>query len=89
MHREAQRRYRLTEKGKKVHRLAENRRRNGPDQNNQKNMDDATSTQEYICDKKEVKIIKSPEKFITKEVTCHFCGARGEIVRQFPRRGYG
>ena len=43
-HREAQRKYRQTEKGKKAHRQAENRRRYGLSQKSQKNMDDASST---------------------------------------------
>ena len=88
-HREAQRRYRNTEKGKKAHRQAENRRRNGQQQNNQKNMDDPSSTLNPICDTEESKRKKSPLIIISKDATCHFCGARGQIVRQFPRRGYG
>ena len=89
IHREAQRRYRKTEKGKKAHRQAENRRRNDQKPNNQKNMDDTTSIQEPICDTEGSICIKSPEICIAKEATCRFCGAGGQIVQQFPRRGYG
>jgi hypothetical protein len=52
-------------------------------------MDDATSTRNPICDTEEVKCNKSPVPFIATEATCHFCGAIGQVVWQFPRRGYG
>ena len=42
-HRKAQQRYRQTEKGKRAHRLAENRRRHAQ-RADQKNMDDPSST---------------------------------------------
>jgi len=42
-HRKAQHRYRQTENGKKVHRLAENRRRQTKLFSDSKNMDDGTS----------------------------------------------
>ncbi|MGD9252048.1 MAG: tyrosine-type recombinase/integrase [Desulfobacterales bacterium] len=43
-HRQAQRKYRQTEKGKKAHRQAENRRRHGNRHHKSTNMDDAPST---------------------------------------------
>lgn len=88
MHREAQRRYRRTEKGKKAHRNAENRRRQ-KNQANRKNMDDAASTPGRIWDTEKLEGEKSPLLLIAPEARCHFCGATGQIVRQFPRRGYG
>ena len=88
-HREAQRRYRQTEKGKKAHRLAENRRRKRKKRLRRNNMDDACSTSPPAMG------YRTPHK--EKKVTfhshllnqCHFCGRIGEIVPQFPRRAYG
>jgi hypothetical protein len=89
MHREAQRRYRGTEKGKKAHRQAENRRRHGQNQNNRKNMDDAASTPGRTWDKEKLTCKKSSGFFLITETECHFCEADGLIVSKFPRRGYG
>lgn len=89
--REAQRRYRQTEKGKKAHREAENRRRHNSIQKNQKNMADPSSRPVFKrC------IVTSRRKTNAKNVFfqagergfCHFCGKSGIIVFEFPRRGY-
>ena len=96
-HREAQRRYRQSLKGKKAHREAENRRRHGLSKKNQKKMDDATSTllskgckvassgaQSIIC------VLDFAVKVgLSRIGRCHFCGCWGVIVEKFPRRGYG
>ena len=87
LHREAQRRYRQTEKGKKAHRQGENRRRHGWSKKNGKKMDDSSSTGlpswviglvVYAC-------------FVTvrrldRVGRCHFCGCQGRVVDRFPRR---
>jgi len=88
-HREAQRKYRQSEKGKKAHRQAENRRRQAKNQNQHKNMDDPPSTPLRPW----VKQLSTRTKYhsinIDLEPKCHFCGAGGQIVGRFPRRGYG
>ena len=88
-HRESQRRYRQSPKGKKAHREAENRRRYGLSQKNQKKMDDGTSTGlSRGC-----KVLSASVQSILLELgrtgRCHCCGSWGVIVKQFPRRGYG
>ena len=88
-HREAQRRYRRTDKGKKSHREAENRRRHGLSENNQKNMDDPSSTvlpawvMGVLCR------LWSRTFHMKNSRYCLFCGCSGVIVNKFPRRGYG
>lgn len=91
-HREAQRRYRKTAKGKKAHREAENRRRKRADRASAKKMDDASSTLPLIwfivleiCIRIMIPRLAKPLSGIGR---CDFCGAVGEIVREFPRRGY-
>jgi hypothetical protein len=84
-HREAQRRYRQTEKGKKTHREAENRRRYGL---TQKKMDDPSSTFLPVWCTKPIKAIKNGLLTMGAMVQCHFCGSTGTLVAQFPRRGY-
>lgn len=82
-------RYRKTEKGKKAHREAENRRRHGLSKKNQKNMDDASST---VLPAWGMKLLLSAWNRIfhgKKTLHCHFCGRFGVIVDEFPRRGYG
>lgn len=85
-HRKAQRRYRQSEKGKRAHRLAENRRRHGQKPPDQKNMDDQASTQAISGCKVAAKFGKWA---CDRHHICHFCGAIGIIVKNFPRRGYG
>jgi len=84
--RNAQKRYRRTEKGKKAHREAESRRRQRHSPENRKNMDDQGTT----------KLISVPRKLETVQfsrlgeiASCNFCGRTGKVVSQFPRRGYG
>lgn len=87
--RKAQRIYRQTSKGKKAHCYAENRRRHRLRKKNQRNMDDATTTRRppwYIwllwgIAQRILNAYKTPR--------CHFCRAFGQIVDEFPRRGYG
>lgn len=95
-HQEAQRRYRKTEKGKKAHREAENRRRIGLAKKNKKIMDDTDTKFQCSASKIEMSAKLSGEEQIrcggsdsTKTGRCHFCGTIGVIVDQFPRRGYG
>ena len=88
-HREAQRRYRQTEKGKKAHREAENRRRHGLTRKNQKNMDDRTSTALLAWCTRSIKAAKGRLLDMGTAVQCHFCGSAGLLVAHFPRRGYG
>ena len=86
-HRESQRKYRQSPKGKKAHREAENRRRYGLSQKNQKKMDDGTSTGLS----KGCKVVSAGVQSIlsSRIGRCHFCGTWGVIVKQFPLRGYG
>ena len=88
-HREAQRKYRQSDKGKKAHRNAENRRRHGLIPTIRKNMDDASSTPlSKRCIRELCRF--STHLFHEKNNPyCHFCGCDGQIVDQFPRRGYG
>ena len=92
-HREAQKRYRRTAKGKKAHREAENRRRYGLSKKDQKNMDDVSSTvlptwcMSILLYLKI--IIRDASAWFDKAGCCHFCGSCGKIVDEFPRRGYG
>lgn len=88
-HRKAQQRYRQTEKGKKAHRLAENRRRYRKTSPASKNMDDDTSNHPLnvqIRKAREENLAKLHRNFIK---CCHFCGRLGEIVSKFARRRYG
>lgn len=92
-HREAQKRYRQSPKGKKAHCEAENRRRYGLSKKNQKNMDDQCTTALPLwC----ITLLIFTQLFILRlrawfDTTgrCHFCGSWGVIVDKFPRRGYG
>jgi len=89
---ESQRRYRQTEKGKKAHRDAENRRRHKKIPKNQKNMDDPSSSPISAGCIDSSWPIKSADKFFFQSGEtgfCHFCGKPGIIVLEFPRRGYG
>ena len=88
-HRKAQQRYRQTEKGKKSHRLAENRRRHRKNKPLSKKMDDATTRTPFdwamVALRKENLVGFCPDL----KSRCHFCGRMGVIVSHFPRRGYG
>lgn len=94
LHREAQKKYRQTEKGKKLHQEAERQRRN---RKKSKNVDDEGSTMksDVICCVPGY-IIEALQKilfhtFKRGEVsgTCHVCGKSGNLCSKFPRRGYG
>ena len=95
-HREAQRKYRKTEKGKKAHRESENCRRMGLTKQNKKIVDDTASKLLWSSIKIEMPAKLSDEGQVgCGETTsmrtgrCHFCGSWGVIVDQFPRRDYG
>ncbi len=88
-HREAQRKYRQTQKGKKVHREAENRRRHGLSQKMQKNMDDGSSTVDTAWCMREAKAVMTDIYPLEIVPRCRFCGSYGLLVNRFPRRGYG
>jgi len=79
-HREAQRRYRRTFKGKKAHREAERRRRM---RISKKTMADRGSTNIPLLCK-----LNGRRRMRTKG-RCRFCGHPGRITDKFPRRGYG
>ena len=85
----AQQRYRQTEKGKKSHRLSENRRRHRKTDPPSKNMDDATTRTPFdwamLASRKENGVGFCPDR----QDRCQFCNRIGEIVSHFPRRGYG
>ena len=93
-HREAQRRYRKTHKGKCAHRKAERRRRK---RGVKKNVADRGTTplsigcnipSSYPKSPVEVQNSYRPEG-VDEGRRCHFCGSCGTIVDRFPRRGYG
>lgn len=92
-HRGAQKRYRRTEKGKKAHREAENRRRMGFTQKNEEILDDAASTLQHSCLTIWSAGLSEHDKWVgapwPRIGRCHVCGSRGVIVDRFPRRGYG
>ncbi len=75
----AQHKYRQTEKGKKAHRQQEKRRRQ---RNSKKTVDDASSTPGLVHDN-----VKASLLF--PNPCCCFCGKTGQIVDDFPRKGYG
>lgn len=87
--RQAQQRYRQTQKGKRAHCLSENRRRYRKTPPASKKMDDTTSKRSF-----NMHIRMSPEQHSANfhpdfRNRCHFCGRLGEIVPEFARRKYG
>jgi hypothetical protein len=88
-HREAQKRYRQSEKGKKAHRLQENKRRHKKNETDQKNMNDKTTTLKSNMRIRDFSDGKPAMIFSKFQNRCRFCGRIGEIVPQFSRRGYG
>ena len=74
-HREAQRRYRATLKGREAHRLGERRRR----------MQRAKKT---VADQSSIPTPSDPILIQQRTGCCRFCGREGIVVEQFPRRGY-
>ena len=91
VHREAQRRYRQTAKGKKAHRQGENRRRHGLSKKNEKKMDDLSSQGLSL---RFIKLLSGAPVLLVPGGTgfdhqrrCHFCGCKGRVVDRFPRRG--
>ena len=92
-HRQAQQRYRRTEKGKGAHRAAEKRRRVGLSRKPQEILDDAGSTPRVGGRTLRYAEVSEPSAWNTAEGLrigrCHLCGRLGVIVERFPRRGYG
>ena len=76
VHREAQRRYRQTRKGKKAHCQAENRHRHGLNHHSEKKMADPSSSGLAY---RAIEIVVVGQR-------CHFCGCEGVVVDRFPRR---
>ena len=96
-HREAQRRYRQTPKGKKAHRQAENRRRHGWSKENEKKMDDLSSKGLSsrvigLLEESSLRLVYVhflmvyARAWFDRSRRCHFCGCEGVIVDRFPRR---
>ena len=81
-HRESERLYRQTEKGREAHRQGEKRRRIKKNEKNEKTMDDVGTTPPLACDNVD-------SNLPGEETKCHFCGAYGIVVKHFPRRHYG
>lgn len=92
-HREAQKRYRQSEKGKKNHRESENRRRQRrKGKGIIKKMDDATSTLQIkwvISLIIFIHLLVFGKKHGFGKPRCRFCGFGGQVVSRFPRRAYG
>jgi len=89
-HRERQKRYRQTLRGKKAHRWGENRRRHRLSQSHGKKMDDATSRGVPGCAigfLVDARLLIVPARvWFDESKRCHFCGCKGQVVDQFPRR---
>lgn len=81
-HRQSQRKYRNTAKGREVHRTAELRRRMGRNEKKEKIVADEGTTRS--CRHTKLRSCLSKQK-----PRCHFCGAHGIVVPYFPRRDYG
>ena len=92
-HRESQRRYRQTEKGRKNHRQAEKRRRMGLSKKTVEIVDDTGTTRPYRRHRIQAEDLKDSiaraRKLGYRVCRCDVCGRWGIVVRQFPRRGYG
>lgn len=79
----AQRKYRQTDRGKETHRLSERRRRLGKAKSREeKSVDDQGSIRGSSS-------VKVGLKLISGAVRCLFCQVIGQVVQEFPRRGYG
>jgi hypothetical protein len=93
VHREAQSRYRQTPRGKKAHCQAENRRRHGLGEKNEKKMADLSSKElpgRVIGLLNDADVPRRDARAgFDKSRRCHFCGCRGRVVDRFPRRGWG
>lgn len=91
-HREAQKRYRKTQKGKKSHRESENRRRQKRKGKGViKKMDDATSILQVkwaISLMLFIHLLVFGKRSGFGKPRCRFCGAVGQVVSAFPRRAY-
>jgi len=86
VHLEAQKKYRLTDKGKKQHSESEKRRRLRKKQKGK-----LTTAMHKICMCLAM-ILKSlfyDEDDGKKTGHCQICGTKGKIVHEFPSRGYG
>lgn len=92
-HREAQRRYRRTGKGRRAHCEGENRRRIGLSRKCEAIMDDAGTTRRCLRHKMEPVDLKDSiaraEQLGYRVCRCHICGCLGVVVKRFPRRAYG
>ena len=91
-----QRRYRGTEKGKKVHREAEKRRRVGLTKKIERIVDYTGSTPQCGDATMPPSPVGGDERrseeggnIVITLYRCHFCGSWGVVVDRFPRRGYG
>ncbi len=92
--REAQKRYRETEKGKNQHCEAENRRRMGLSKKNKRTMADTSCESHYTFRKKKMRVgfssKEQAEGAVGTEIKigkCHYCDIRAAIVTEFPERG--
>jgi hypothetical protein len=89
-HREAQRRYRQTEKGRRLHCLAENRRRHGKNRAGLKKMADQSSKPGAVrCKRGPAKQAIGVSFRPGGLGYCRFCTRWGVVVSKFARRGYG
>ncbi len=92
-HREAQRRYRQTGRGRRAHREAEKRRRVGLSKESKEIVDDTGTTPSVrgltLHSGSLKACIAQAEKQGCRIGRCFVCGSWGIIVERFPRRGYG
>lgn len=92
-HRESQRRYRRTEKGRKNHREGEKRRRMGLGKKSEKTVDDAGTTPRYRRSRIESEVLEAGiarARLLGYRVCrCRVCGRWGVVVPRFGHRGYG
>jgi len=83
----AQANYRKTEKGKKQHRNAENKRRHREKDQNRFSKATAKTCE---CLKKIIRSIFGKDENLKDRIQkCNYCGTAGKTVDKFPKRGYG
>ena len=77
-HRKAQSKYRTSEKGRIVNKIAQRQRR-------------IKTNKKTVADRGSIKPIENDilnPTIINSKAKCHFCGKKGIIISEFPRRGY-
>ena len=77
-HRKAQSKYRTSQKGRTANKIAQRQRR-------------IKTNKKTVADRASIKPIENDilnPTIINSKAKCHFCGKKGIIISEFPRRGY-